>query len=246
MEEKETKKKSTSTTKKSTSTKSNSRTSSNVKKSGTTTKKSTPKKSTAPKKTQEVKSEIKKEEIKEVKIEEPVVKQEEKKENTKSYEVDYFTIAVLVLAVILVFLATVKLFGQDKENYGESYLVKNKIVSSITCDDIARAIQGEKSYIFVTSVGSEEEYKLEKKMASIIQDKNLKNDFYVYILNDNCGPISNPQSVAGSKLKLSNGLDNIPTILYYRDGNLTEVVAREDKTMLQDGDFARIVDIYEE
>lgn len=222
------------------------KTTSNAKKS-TSSKKGTPtKKTQIPKPNVEVKKEVEKKEsietktevVKEIKVEPP--KEEVTspvKKVTKEFEVDYLTIAVLVIAVLLVFFACAKLFGKEKVDYSESYLVKNKIANMISCSDIPNALQGTKSYIFITSVGTEEEYLLEKKMATIIQDKKLKDDFYVYFYEESCDP---------STMKLSSKLEQVPAILYYRDGQLTEKGIREDKTMLQDGDLARIVDIYEE
>lgn len=219
------------------------KTTSNARKS-TIIKKGTPAKKT-PSTKATVKVEVKKENVepktevvKEIKVETPkeeVTSQEKKV--TKDFEVDYLTITVLVIAVLLVFFACAKLFGKEKVDYSESYLVKNKIANQISCSDIPNALQGTKSYIFITNVGTEEEYLLEKKMATIIQDKKLKEDFYVYFYEESCDP---------STMKLTSKLEQVPAILYYRDGQLIEKGIREDKTMLQDGDLARIVDIYEE
>lgn len=222
MEEKEKKKRNTGTKKKKTVKK-------NVKTSNekvADVKKTMPKKTTLNKEKEPVKEEKK-----------VIIKEEIKTPAKKKFEVDYLTIVILVIAVLCAFIASAKLFGQEKKDYKESYLVKNKIASQISCSDIPNALQGEKSYIFITTVGSEEEYMLEKRMATIIQDKGLKDDFYVYLYEENCHP---------STMKLTEKPEQIPSILYYRDGNLTEKVMREDKTMLQDGDLARIVDIYEE
>ncbi len=193
-----------------------------------------PKKEPAPKVEPKVIEKEEKTLIEEPKIEQP---KEVIKTPKKEFEVDYLTIIVLILACLCVFMVCAKLLGKDKKDYNESYLVKNKIGNKISCSDIPNALQGEKSYIFITNVGTEEEYMLEKRMATIIQDKNLKDDFYVYFYEDTCHP---------STMKLDEKLEQVPAILYYRDGNLTEKIIREDKTMLQDGDFARIVDIYEE
>ena len=257
MEEKEKKKtttkKGTNTTK-NTSKKSQAKTSTqpkkkqmNPQKKNPTAKKAEPQKKSIEeiKKTEEQKEieikevvEPKQEALKEMKVESPKEEVKELSKKTKyNFEVDYLTIVILVLAVLFAFFACAKLFGKEKVDYSESYLVKNKIANKISCSDIPNALQGTKSYIFVTNVGTEEEYLLEKKMATIIQDKKLKDDFYVYFYEDSCDP---------STMKLTNKLEQVPAILYYRDGTLTEKGIREDKTMLQDGDLARIVDIYEE
>ena len=211
-------------------------------KKSTTEKKVIPVKKESPITTKEVvkeeRIEHKTEEVKEIKVETPTEERKEtEKKVTKNFEVDYLTVAVLVIALLLAFLACAKLFGKEKVDYSESYLVKNKMANMISCSDIPNALQGTKSYIFITNVGTEEEYLLEKKMATIIQDKKLKDDFYVYFYEESCDP---------STMKLSSKLEQVPAILYYRDGQLTEKGIREDKTMLQDGDLARIVDIYEE
>ena len=246
MEEKEKKKSNTSSKKRTTSTTRSTNTKSkSTKKSSTTKKKTTPSRTTAKK---VVEKKVEEKEVMKTPVtevhQEPEIKEEkivEKEENVpspkKDFEIDYLTIIVLVLVIICAFVACVKLFGKDKKDYSTSYLLKNKVAMPVSCADLPNAIQGKKSYIFVTNVGTEEEYMLEKKMATIIQDKKLTNQFYVFLNEDTCNP---------SNLKLDSKLEQIPAILYYRDGVLTEKGIREDKTMLQDGDLARIVDIYEE
>ena len=126
----------------------------------------------------------------------------------------------------------------QKDNYQTSYLVNNN-VTKVSCDELYSATTGEKSFIYVTGLGSEEEYKLEKKLNNVINDYHLKDEFYVYELNDNC------RSTALSSLQLTSDFQKVPMILFYRGGVLQEQIARDDNEMLSDADLVKILDIYE-
>lgn len=238
--------KSKTTKAKSTSTKST------AKKSGTNTTKKTTTKSTARKPVTKKVSEVKKKAaVKESETVEEVKKVEETISKKEVYQpvtsINFMTVIAVLLGVVLVVLVLAKMYGGVKEiDYSESFLMKNNVVSTVKCSDIPNAITGSQSFIFITKSGSEEEYKLEKKLANIIKDYNLEDDFYIYHDNEsNCGSVSTPESTLSTNLKLENGLESTPVILYYRDGVLTEVVKREDKAMINDGDFIKLLDMYE-
>ena len=252
------------TTSKKTSTKTSTTNKTSVKKTTTkktVTKKPVAKKTVAPK--QSVK--IEKENLEEKMIEEKVSFPEELKEtkvtlheepkkvtktvwNEKSH---LKTIIMVVVSFLVLAIGVVVAFIQAEESgasYSDkwkdkSYLVEKEYAASLTCSQIPNAILGSQAFVLVTSF-SEEEFHLEKDLARLIRENHIE-DFYVYPLVDNCGPISNPSSVAGQNLLLTEGLEHVPAILYYRDGKLEEVVEREDEKMLEVGDFQKLLDIYE-
>ncbi len=225
--------------------------SSSKKSSSSTTKKTTTKKTTSKKATTTKKAPVKKVEV--VK-EEPVVEkmETEKKPVEELYtpNMSVMAIVTVLLAAILVVIYMVTLFMKAQEvTYSEawkdkSYLVEKELAPKISCDELANATLGNESFIFVLSY-SEEAFELEKDMAKLIKEYHLQDDFYVYTLDDNCGPISEPESIVGQNLKLTKGLNKIPAILFYRNGSLEEVVEREDEKMIEIGDFQKLLDIYE-
>jgi len=160
--------------------------------------------------------------------------------------VNYMTVITMLLAIVLIGIVLAKnLSNYEVADYTQSYLVRNNVVEKISCDDIPNAILGEQSFVFITSLNQEEEYKLEKKLASIIKSNHLQDDFYVYILDDQCGSVSDVTSEVSQKLLLTKSLEKVPSILYYRNGQLMDIVQREDEAMLNDGDFVKLLDIYE-
>lgn len=228
----------------------------------TTTKKATPKKTT-PKKTTSSKKNSKITEAKPKKSVSPKAREEVKKSVEPEKVIDesirtdmkkdqiIFALEVVatILATIIVLLVAVKTFKQIdfikedrmyKNNlYSESYLVNKGDSLKVSCDELDKAIMGEKSFIYVTNLGTKEEYKLEKKLDKIIKDYKLQDNFYLYELNDNC------RSTALSSLQLTSDFKKVPMILFYWDGVLQEQIVRDDNEMLSDADLVKTLDIYE-
>ena len=207
-----------------------------------------PKKSVLPKAREEVK-EIKKEELKKSVEPEKVIDENTTTDMKKDQIIFALEVIATILATIIVLLVAVKTFKQMdfikedrmyKNNlYSESYLVNKGDSLKVSCDELDKAIMGEKSFIYVTNLGTKEEYKLEKKLDKIIKDYKLQDNFYLYELNDNC------RSTALSSLQLTSDFKKVPMILFYRDGVLQEQIVRDDNEMLSDADLVKTLDIYE-
>ena len=246
-------KKSTATTTKKTTTKkvttkkaTPKKTTSSKKNSKTTEAK--PKKSAPPKAREEVKA-VKKEELKKSVEPEKVIDESIRTDIKKDQIIFALEVIATILATIIVLLVAVKTFKQIdfikedrmyKNNlYSESYLVNKGDSLKVSCDELDKAIMGEKSFIYVTNLGTKEEYKLEKTLDKIIKDYKLQDNFYIYELNDNC------RSTALSSLQLTSDFKKVPMILFYRDGVLQEQIVRDDNEMLSDADLVKTLDIYE-
>lgn len=238
----QTKKSTATTTKKATTKKATS-----SKKNGKTTE-AKPKKSVPPKAREEVKA-VKKEELKKSVEPEKVIDESIRTDIKKDQIIFALEVIATILATIIVLLVAVKTFKQIdfikedrmyKNNlYSESYLVNKGDFLKVSCDELDKAIMGEKSFIYVTNLGTKEEYKLEKKLDKIIKDYKLQDNFYLYELNDNC------RSTALSSLQLTSNFKKVPMILFYRDGVLQEQIVRDDNEMLSDADLVKTLDIYE-
>lgn len=207
-----------------------------------------PKKSVSPKKSEEVKA-VKKEELKKSVEPEKVIDESIRTDMKKDQIIFALEVIATILATIIVLLVAVKTFRQMdfikedrmyKNNlYSESYLVNKGDSLKVSCDELDKAIMGEKSFIYVTNLGTKEEYKLEKKLDKIIKDYKLQDNFYLYELNDNC------RSTALNSLQLTSDFKKVPMILFYRDGVLQEQIVRDDNEMLSDADLVKTLDIYE-
>ena len=235
------------TTKKATTKKTTAKKATSSKKNSKTTE-AKPKKSVPLKAREEVK-EVKKEELKKSVEPEKVIDESIITDMKKDQIIFALEVIATILAAIIVLLVAVKTFKQIdfikedrmyKNNlYSESYLVNKGDSLKVSCDELDKAIMGEKSFIYVTNLGTKEEYKLEKKLDKIIKDYKLQDNFYLYELNDNC------RSTALSSLQLTSDFKKVPMILFYRDGVLQEQIVRDDNEMLSDADLVKTLDIYE-
>ena len=235
------------TTKKATTKKATAKKTTSSKKNSKTTE-AKPRKSVPPKKSEEVK-EVKKEELKKSVEPEKVIDESTTTDMKKDQIIFALEVIATILATIIVLLVAVKTFKQMdfikedrmyKNNlYSESYLVNKGDSLKVSCDELNKAIMGEKSFIYVTNLGTKEEYKLEKKLDKIIKDYKLQDNFYLYELNDNC------RSTALNSLQLTSDFKKVPMILFYRDGVLQEQIVRDDNEMLSDADLVKTLDIYE-
>ena len=209
------------------------KTTSTAKKTSTTTKKTnakkgttTTKKTTTPKVVEE----------KTKPIEEKVITKEEVKQQPTN---DNKMILIIVLALLIAVIAIAKIAGVfDIKDYSKSYLLKHKVVTNEIVDNNLSILPDKDAFILVTSLNNEEEYNLEKDLKKVIKDNKIKDNFYVYIYNEN------------NKVNLNNifqvtGDIKLPTILYYKNGKFVDMVKREDQNMIEAADFVKLLDIYE-
>ena len=202
------------------------KTTSTAKKTSTTTKKTNAKKgTTTTKKTTTPKI-----------VEEKVITKEEVKQQPTN---DNKMILIIVLALLIAVIAIAKIAGVfDIKDYSKSYLLKHKVVTNEIVDNNLSILPDKDAFILVTSLNNEEEYNLEKDLKKVIKDNKIKDNFYVYIYNEN------------NKVNLNNifqvtGDIKLPTILYYKNGKFVDMVKREDQNMIEAADFVKLLDIYE-
>ena len=83
---------------------------------------------------------------------------------------------------------------------------------------------------------------MEKGLANIINDYKLGEQVYflnVTSIKDNKELLS---EVTKSLNLEENVLKQIPTIIYYNDGKVVDIIAREDNKMMDIGDFQKLLD----
>ena len=220
-----------------------------TKKKTTTKKTSTSKKSTGTKKTTTktaTKANVKTSAKTTKPVEEKVIIKEETKNEVPKKEVlknefviDNKMIAIIVLALLIASIGIAKISGVlDDKDYSQSYLLKHKIVTNKIEDvDINNISLNKDVFVLVTSLKNEEEYNLEKNLKKVIKDNGIKDNFYVYIYDDENTDLNKVFNISGDI--------KVPTILYYKNGEFVDMVKREDQQMIEAADFAKLLDIYE-
>lgn len=168
------------------------------------------------------------------------VEKEEKTNNKMPIDVKLDKLTIISLCIIVVGFAFLifKIYSNNI-NYSKSYLSVNNVGKIVTCDNLKDNINKDSKYLFITKTGTKEEYKLEKKIASMVKNYKLNDSFLVYLKDDNC-KLDNELGI------LKEEIDKLPIILYYKDGKLIDKAIREDELMLEDGDFMHLLDIYED
>lgn len=168
------------------------------------------------------------------------VEKEEKTNNKMPIDVKLDKLTIISLCIIVVGFAFLifKIYSNNI-NYSKSYLSVNNVGKIVTCDNLKENINKDSKYLFITKTGTKEEYKLEKKIASMVKNYKLNDSFLVYLKDDNC-KLDNELGI------LKEEIDKLPIILYYKDGKLIDKAIREDELMLEDGDFMHLLDIYED
>lgn len=149
---------------------------------------------------------------------------------------DYKAIIIIIIAFVLVVLALCRISGIiDVSDYSKSYLLSNKIVSKLDDSNLSYVKGQDMSFVLITSLNSESEYNLEKGLEKEIVNNNLQDNFYVYVYKD-ISELSLFGLASDSKM---------PTIVYYKNNALIDKVERIDDKMIEAGDFAKLLDIYE-
>ena len=129
----------------------------------------------------------------------------------------------------------------------ESYLLSTQTLSLEikNLEEVNQILQEAPNeyFVLISYADDKDTYSLEKNLKSIIDNYSLSDRFYYYdatelIKTDNyLEQINNAFN--------TNLITKLPVILYYKDGNLKEVVLREDQNIINAGDFQKIIDIYE-
>ena len=206
-----------------------------ISKKTTTTKKKTTNGTTVKKTTTTKKVEPKKEEP--IIKEEKVIKEEKKINEPK---LDYKMILIIVLALLIMVIGIAKIGGVfENKDYSKSYLLKT--TKEIKKEDISNTLLNKEVFIFITKLNQDEEYNekeynLEKDLKKVIKDNNIKDNFYVYLEDEN----TNLRELFGIEEDTKT-----PTILYFKNGSLIDTVEREDENMMEAADFVKLLDIYE-
>ena len=115
------------------------------------------------------------------------VEMEKKTDNKMPIDVKLDKLTIISLCIIVVGFAFLifKIYSNNID-YSKPYFSVNNVGKIVTCDDLKENINKDSKYLFITKTGTKEEYKLEKKIASMVKNYKLNDSFLVYLKDDNC------------------------------------------------------------
>lgn len=159
----------------------------------------------------------------------------------------YVNFALAMIAIVLVVFIGCKLY----DRYQNSKLktsVFSGFVGSIQYDDISD-VTGEMpthGFILVSYVKNEKVNELESGLKKSVLNHELQSNFYYFNATDlmlNEGYIDDINEKFG--LKDINAIQELPALLYYRDGKIMRTISSTKDRMLSTDDFDKLLDNYE-
>ncbi len=171
------------------------------------------------------------------------------KKNERYVPLKNYVLAVVI--VVVMFLLTWYGFAWYKvlkENrIATSYLVKEKIISNEIKDlkEVSAVFSEAPStyYIYVSYTGSEEIYNMEKDLKDLINDYNLNDSMYYLNVTDIKDDKDYLNKINESLNLESKKVESVPTVIYYKDGKVIDIIKRNDDNIMNVGDFQKLLDI---
>lgn len=209
----------------------------------------------AEKKVSSSKKEVKKEPEKKVTekkvTEEKVITKAAAKENKLTQEklnnICLIAGIVVLVAVLVIFYFSRVGSAKRAERISASYLLTSETIS-LEIKSLAEVSQTlnevpNEYFVLISYTKNQDTYNLEKGLKDIIDKYNLSDRFY-YLNVTNLKEEDNYLEQINNAFN-TNNITAIPTILYYKDGKLVDLVKRADNNIINAGDFQQLLDIYE-
>jgi len=173
-----------------------------------------------------------------------VVKKNERFVPIKNYVIVFLGI-LITIALVWYGFRWHQVIKEDR--ISTSYLIKSKVVSNeIQGLDKVEDVLSEvppSYYLYISYTGSEEIYNMEKELAALINEYKIGDQFY-YL---NVTKIKNEKDYIDQINKALNFKDkkiaNVPTIVYYEDGKVVDMITKKDKNIMNIGDFQKLLDV---
>lgn len=161
---------------------------------------------------------------------------------------NYVLAVVIVVVIILITCYSFAWYNVFKENkVSTSYLVKEKIVSNeIQSLDELEAIFSEvpeSYYVYISYTGSESIYNMEKDLKDLITEYNLNDSIY-YLNVTSLKEDENYIDKINEAFNLEDKkINQVPTIIYYKDGKAVDIIKRDDNNIMSAADFQKLLDV---
>ena len=156
-------------------------------------------------------------------------------------------IVCIVLALILVIFYGYRVNKlKETDTLSKSYLLDSGTVSlEIKNLDEVNQILAESPteyFVLISYTGNKDTYKLENGLKRIL-DKYKLNDSFYYLNVKNIMDEDNYLNRLNNAFN-TDKIKKVPTILYYKNGKIVDVVTRNDNNIIKAGDFQKLLDIY--
>lgn len=165
---------------------------------------------------------------------------------TKNYVI---ALLIAVAAIFLVFYLFEWYKVKQIEKYGTSYLIESNTISmEIKNYEEIPVIFSESPtdyFVFINYLNEKETYKLEKNLKNLIDEYNLKDIFYYMNVTELKEKDDKYIEKLNDAFDTDNKIKNVPTILYYRNNELVEVISGNANEIMSASELKRILEVYE-
>ena len=160
---------------------------------------------------------------------------------------NYCIVALIIIGIILLTWYGFAWYNALKENkLSKSYLVSQKVISQEikSLDEVQDVLSEPLSsyFIYISYTGSEDVYNMEKDLKDLITDYELTDKIYYLDVTkikedkDVIDQVNKSLHLEGKEI------EQIPTILYVKDGVVIDLITREDNNIMTKGDFQKLLD----
>lgn len=157
----------------------------------------------------------------------------------------YLLIIIIVIGLLCWYFATWKKV-RELEKYLNSYLITTNTVALEIKDseELNQVMQELPSnyFIYISYTGDADVFGLEKRLKTVIDNYGLQDSFYFVNVTDSLED-ENLLNNLNDSLNTTK-IDAIPCILYYNNGELTDVVSKK-KGVFNIKDFTNLLNKYE-
>ena len=158
-----------------------------------------------------------------------MAKKKSKKNNINFKKLFYFIIGFLLIIFLIWYIISWKNVKQE-EKLMNSYLITSNTLS-VEIKDLSETIQVLKEspseyFVYISYTNDEKVYSFEKKLKKLIDNYNLKDEFYfvnVTNIKDDENFYSEINDTFNTKL-----INNIPSILHFKNNELKKVIYNKD------------------
>lgn len=158
-----------------------------------------------------------------------MAKKKSKKNNINFKKLFYFIIVFLLIIFLIWYIISWKNVKKE-EKLMNSYLITSNTLS-VEIKDLSETIQVLKEspseyFVYISYTNDEKVYSFEKKLKKLIDNYNLKDEFYfvnVTNIKDDENFYSEINNTFNTKL-----INNIPCILHFKNNELKKVIYNKD------------------
>lgn len=173
------------------------------------------------------------------------------KKNTEVNKTKPNKVFMIVFVIGMIILLAIYLFNwlkvRDDEDITNSYLLQSNTTNLKLkdLDDVSQVLAEapHEYFVLISYTNDENTHAMEKSFKKLIDKYKLNDSFYYFDakeLKENDDYIN-----LLNKTFKTNKIKKIPVILYIKDNKVIDIVARHDNNMINNGDFQKLLDVYD-